>query len=89
MKKKCMAVGGTAKKPASMEEQLAGIRGKVRPGYQAGGIAGQVDDLMNRTNAMPNSIASAPQPYGGSTRRSCGRLCTRARRGRRASLRLQ
>lgn len=66
MKKKCMAVGGTAKKPASMEEQLAGIRGKVRPGYQAGGIAGQVDDLMNRTKAMPNSIASAPQPYGGS-----------------------
>ena len=40
MKKKCMAVGGTAKKPATMEEQLAGIRGKVRPGYQAGGIAG-------------------------------------------------
>jgi hypothetical protein len=37
MKKKCMAVGGTAKKPATMEEQLAGIRGKVRPGYQAGG----------------------------------------------------
>lgn len=66
MKKKCMAVGGTAKKPATMEEQLAGIRGKVRPGYQAGGIAGQVDDLMNRTKAMPNSIASAPQPYGGS-----------------------
>jgi len=65
MKKKCMAVGGTAKKPASMEEQLAGIRGKVRPGYQAGGIAGQVDDLMNRTKAMPNSIAS-PQQYGGS-----------------------
>ena len=65
MKKKCMAVGGTAKKPATMEEQLAGIRGKVRPGYQAGGIAGQVDDLMNRTKAMPNSIASAPQPYGG------------------------
>jgi len=65
MKKKCMAVGGTAKKPASMEEQLAGIRGKVRPGYQAGGIAGQVDDLMNRTKAMPNSIASSQQ-YGGS-----------------------
>ena len=66
MKKKCMAVGGTAKKPASMEEQLAGIRGKVRPGFQAGGIAGQVDDLMNRTKAMPNSIAPAPQAYAGS-----------------------
>lgn len=66
MKKKCMAVGGTAKKPATMEEQLAGIRGKVRPGYQAGGIAGQVDDFMSRTKAMPGSIASAPQPYGGS-----------------------
>ncbi len=61
-----MAVGGTAKKPASIEEQLAGIRGKVRPGYQAGGIAGQVDDLMNRTQAMPGSIASSPQSYGGS-----------------------
>ena len=40
MKKKCMAVGGAAKKPATMEEQLAALRGKVRPGYQAGGIAG-------------------------------------------------
>ena len=49
MKKKCMAVGGTAKKPATMEEQLAGIRGKVRPGYQAGGIAGQVDNMLDRT----------------------------------------
>jgi len=66
MKKKCMAVGGTAKKPATMTEQLAGIRGKVRPGYQAGGISGQVDDLLSITKAMPNSIASAPQPYGGS-----------------------
>ena len=66
MKKKCMAVGGTAKKPATMEEQLAGIRGKVRPGYQAGGIAGQVDDLMSRTKAMPGSIASAQQSYAGS-----------------------
>lgn len=37
MKKKCMAVGGTAKKSATMEEQLAALRGKVRPGYQAGG----------------------------------------------------
>ena len=90
MKKKCMAVGGTAKKPASMEEQLAGIRGKVRPGYQAGGtvyrsgnsftdqqigepmkgiasagMSGQVDNMLDRTKAMPNSIASPPQ-YGGS-----------------------
>lgn len=91
MKKKCMAVGGTAKKPASMEEQLAGIRGKVRPGYQAGGtiyrngstfsdqqigepmkgiasagMSGQVDSMLDRTKAMPGSIASAPQPYAGS-----------------------
>lgn len=91
MKKKCMAVGGTAKKPASMEEQLAGIRGKVRPGYQAGGtiyrngstfsdqqigepmkgiasagMSGQVDNMLDRTKAMPGSIASAPQPYAGS-----------------------
>ncbi len=65
MKKKCMAVGGTAKRPATMEEQLAGIRGKVRPGYQAGGIAGQVDNMLDRTKTMPNSIASPPQ-YGGS-----------------------
>lgn len=86
-----MAVGGTAKKPASMEEQLAGIRGKVRPGYQAGGpiyqsgnsfsdqqigepmkgiasagMSGQVDSMLDRTKAMPGSIASAPQPYAGS-----------------------
>ena len=91
MKKKCMAVGGTAKKPASMEEQLAGIRGKVRPGYQAGGtiyrngstfsdqqigepmkgiasagMSGQVDNMLDRTKAMPGSITSAPQPYAGS-----------------------
>ena len=90
MKKKCMAVGGTAKKPATMTEQLAGIRGKVRPGYQAGGpiyrsgnsftdqqigepmkgiasagMSGQVDNMLDRTKAMPNSIASPPQ-YGGS-----------------------
>ena len=90
MKKKCMAVGGTAKKPATMEEQLAGIRGKVRPGYQAGGtvyrsgnsftdqqigepmkgiasagMSGQVDNMLDRTKAMPNSIAPPPQ-YGGS-----------------------
>jgi hypothetical protein len=90
MKKKCMAVGGTAKKPATMEEQLAGIRGKVRPGYQAGGtvyrsgnsftdqqigdpmkgiagagMSGQVDNMLDRTKVMPNSIASPPQ-YGGS-----------------------
>ena len=90
MKKKCMAVGGTAEKPASMEEQLAGIRGKVRPGYQAGGtvyrsgnsftdqqigdpmkgiagagMSGQVDNMLDRTKTMPNSIASPPQ-YGGS-----------------------
>ena len=91
MKKKCMAVGGTAKKPATMEEQLAGIRGKVRPGYQAGGpiyrsgnsftdqqigeplkgiasagMSGQVDSMLDRTKAMPGSIAPAPQPYSGS-----------------------
>jgi len=58
MKKKCMAVGGTAKKPATMEEQLAGIRGKVRPGYQAGGIAG-IDYPQSFSGQFP-----ARQPLG-------------------------
>ena len=58
MKKKCMAVGGTAKKPASMEEQLAGIRGKVRTGYQAGGIAG-IDYPRSFSGQFP-----ARQPLG-------------------------
>ena len=58
MKKKCMAVGGTAKKPATMEEQLAGIRGKVRPGYQAGGIAG-IDYQQSFSGQFPTR-----QPLG-------------------------
>jgi hypothetical protein len=36
MKKKC-ANGGIVKKPMTMQEQLAQVRGKVRPGYQQGG----------------------------------------------------
>jgi hypothetical protein len=58
MKKKCMAVGGTAKKPASMEEQLAALRGKVRQGYQSGGIAG-IDYPQSFSGQFP-----ARQPLG-------------------------
>jgi hypothetical protein len=36
MKKKC-ANGGIVKKPMTMQEQLAQVRGKVRTGYQQGG----------------------------------------------------
>jgi len=52
MKKKC-ANGGIVKKPLTMQEQLAQVRGNVRPGYAAGGIPG-IDLPVSLSNPFPS-----------------------------------
>ena len=55
MKKKC-ANGGIVKKPMTMQEQLAQVRGKVRPGYANGGIPG-IDEPISLYDNFPSRPA--------------------------------
>ena len=55
MKKKCMAVGGTAKKPASMEEQLAGPGGMAAPLHQIPALLPGQSTFLNGQLRLPIS----------------------------------